>query len=428
LYFCADDYHWIRPTTLKDVQELKSILSKHVAANQIKLVVGNTATGIYPDEKPRFIIDISQIKELNELTEKGDGIFLGAAVPIQDLMELCERVIKQKPADTTAGLRQLAHHAKYIAGIQVRNAGSVAGNIFITKAHSKTGVPFPSDMFTVLASLGSTVTIWSATYEKNQRTFPLTEMPIAEEMPGDAMLLSFHIPFTRTKEFVHTYRIARRPQMAHPIVNAGFRCLIDDEGKIAAMSVVYGGLATCNGKLPQLEQSLKGKPWTEETLKGALEQLKKEVREIIVPMEEEGFTNEYRSQLAEGFFYKFYLYVTKQLTPKAIGALNESAAEEPTRPLSTGMQSYEIDDVLLPLTSPIARRTAISQATGEVKYTHDLSLPAGGYHGVVVTSTHAHARFTFSAGLKATEELLGKEFTGFRGLITVADVPEKGTN
>lgn len=430
LYFHNEQVHWIRPATLAEAQELKTALSQHAGQSQVKLVVGNTATGIYPTEKPRYIIDISHIKELTQLTESKDkdGIVAGAAVAIQDLLEFAEQLIADRPEESTSGLREFASHAKTIAGIQVRNAGSIAGNIFITKSHTRAGVPFPSDLFTVLSALGTTVTIWSATYPGKEKQFAIPDMPIAEELPPDAILLSFRIPYTRKGELVQTYRIARRPQMAHPVVNAGFRCLLDDKNAIAEASIIYGGLATCNGRLPETEHWLIGKSLNDTTLKGALDVLRQEVSKIIVPMEEEGFTNEYRSQLAENFFYKFYLYMLKSTDAKSISAANLSASEKPVRPLSSGMQTFEIDDHLLPLTSPIARRTAVSQATGEVKYTHDIALPPGGFYAAIVISSRPHARFQFKAGLKATEELLKKEFPGFECLVTVEDIPHGGTN
>ncbi len=184
LYFSDGNIHYIRPTSLDEVRELKTILAEHSGAEQIKLVVGNTATGIYPDEKPRFLIDIAHLHELNELRDDEQGIDVGAAVSIQDLMEATEKIIEKKPAAATKGLKQFVEHAQHIAGIQVRNAGSVAGNIFITKAHGKKGSPFPSDLFTVLSALGGTVTIGSKNYEGNAATFDIAGMPAAEDLPG----------------------------------------------------------------------------------------------------------------------------------------------------------------------------------------------------------------------------------------------------
>ena len=62
------------------------------------------------------------------------------------------------------------------------------------------------------------------------KTFPLIEMPDVESLPDDAVILHFHVPYTRPREYVQTHRIARRPQMSHPIVNAGFRFRIDERG------------------------------------------------------------------------------------------------------------------------------------------------------------------------------------------------------
>ena len=45
-------------------------------------------------------------------------------------------------------------------------SGSIAGNIFMTRDHADHGGPFPSDVYTILATLGTTVTIGSQEYEE----------------------------------------------------------------------------------------------------------------------------------------------------------------------------------------------------------------------------------------------------------------------
>jgi xanthine dehydrogenase/oxidase len=435
LHFHDDELHWIRPDTLTEAIELKSIIAQHLGADQVRYVAGNTAAGIYPHERPSFLIDVTRIKELNELTKSDKGIYAGAGVSIQRLMDMATSMLAEhdkkssgQNADSLSGLRMLVEHGKHIAGIQVRNAGSIAGNIFITKSHTKTGTPFPSDLFTVLASLGTAVTVSSKEYEGGEKAFALIEMPIAEDLPPDGLLKSFDIPLLRKNEYHHTYRIARRPQMAHAVVNAGFRCLLSDNRTVVEFHAVIGGLASCNVNMPRTEAWLTRRDWNESTLRGALEVLRDEIHEIIVPMEEEGFTETYRGQLAENFFYKFFLHVSHLIDPSSVGALNVSASEEPIRALSSGMQSFDIDDSMLPLNSPIARRTAISQATGEVKYSHDLPLPPGGCYAEVVLSTRAHARFKFTPELHSIEERLTKEFPGFISIVTIADIPKNGRN
>ena len=53
-------------------------------------------------------------------------------------------------------------------------------------------------------------------------------------------------------------------------------------------------------------------------------------------MDEEGISSEYRRQLAENFFYKFFLHVALAVDPEQVAAANVSAANHHDRPLSLG--------------------------------------------------------------------------------------------
>jgi xanthine dehydrogenase/oxidase len=434
LYFTGSGCEWYRPTTLAEVQQLKQHLVRRAGREQVKLVFGNTAAGVYQQEKPAYLIDISGIAELGQIAEQEAGIQVGAAVPIQKLIDFATEVIARRPAEQTKGLEALKRHALLIAGYQVRCAGSVAGNIFMTRAHAQRGAPFPSDLFTILAALGTTVTIGSQDYEGGRKAFPLIQMPAVEVLPEDAVLLFFHIPYTRPGEYVQTYRLARRLQMSHPIVNAGFRCRINARGEVEAgeISVIYGGLASMIYRAGKTEQFLAGKPWNQETFRSALAVLKQEVEECTGSqheIDEEGISRAYRRRLAESFFYKFFLHVALAVKPEQVARENVSAANHHDRPLSSGTQEHHEYPELYPLTRPIIKRAAFVQATGEVKYTQDVPLPAGGLHAVMVKSGRPHARFAFTkkaAGLDAIQELLRQRYPDFKAFITAADIPPGG--
>lgn len=425
LYFHRENRHWFRPSTLADAQELKALLAAHFGADRVRLVVGNTARAIYPGEEVACEIDISRIVELNEAGRGEDGLIVGASVSIQRLLELADAAIAAEPAERTTGLRELARHGKFLAGLQVRSAGSVGGNIAITKAHTRHGEPFPSDLFTVLTALGATVSVSSSTFEAGERTFGLNELPPLEDLPPDAFLVRFQVPWSEPGERVRTFRVARRPQMAHPIVNAGFRCRLDAEGRSVAgeVVVVFGGLASCNARLPKIEAALAGRRWDSATLREALPVLASEVDSMMIPMEGEGFTTEYRRALALGFFYKFYLHVANEVCPGEIDPVNLSAAARGDRPLSHAQQSFATDPGQESVTRPIVKRAAFAQASGEVRYPQDEPLPQHGLHGVPVLSRRAHARFRFTLPNDRLEALLRSRFPGFRALVTAADVP-----
>jgi xanthine dehydrogenase/oxidase len=434
LHFTGSGREWYRPVTLAEVHRLKRQFVGLAGKQQVKLVFGNTASGVYQQEKPTYFIDISVITELGRIAEQETGIHVGATVPIQHLMDFVTDVIGRRPAEQTTGLRELIRHTAFLAGYQVRCAGSVAGNIFMTRDHAHKGAPFPSDLFTILATLGATIHIGSLDYEDGSRAFPLIEMPDVESLPDDAVILYFHVPYTRSREHVQTHRVARRPQMSHPIVNAGFRFRLDERGYVepGEASVIYGGLDTMTWRARNTETILSGQPINEATLRQALAVLKQEVEDCTRgqhEMDEEGISRAYRRQLAENYFYKFMLHVALAIDPKKIAAANVSAANHHDRPLSHGTQECTEYPELFPVTKPIIKRAAFVQASGEVRYTQDVPLPVGGLHAAMVKSSRAHARFSLTrkaATLEALRELLRQKYPEFKALITVADIPAGG--
>jgi xanthine dehydrogenase/oxidase len=436
LHFTGSGREWYRPTTLAEVYRLKCQSVRREGRDQVKLVFGNTASGVYQHEKPEYLIDISLIEELGQLSEDDTGLQIGACVPIQRLMDFAAEVIARRSAEETNGLRALARHAAFIAGYQVRCAGSVAGNIFMAKDHAHRGEPFPSDLLTVMGALGATVSIGSQEYDDGIREYALMRMPDVDALPEDAVILFFRLPFTRSREYVQTYRVARRLQMSHPIVNAGFRCQLNESGRPVSgqVSIVYGGLDRIAWRAKETERLLAGRPWNQETLQSALAVLKQEIAEITascVPVDDEGISTTYRCQLAENFFYKFFLHVALAIDPSQVSPVSVSAANHYDRPLSHGTQEFAEYPELYPLTKPIIKRAAFVQATGEVKYTQDIPLPTGGVHAAVVKSSKAHARFSLTklaSTREALEELLRRRFRGFEAIITAADIPDGGSN
>jgi len=433
LHFSGHGREWFRPNTLEEVMRLKKQFIKTHGRDSVKLIVGNTASGIYPNEKPLYLIDISRIQALQILEKNEIGITIGATTSIQKLIEFVANVAKEIGSEKGQGLESLIYHGQFIAGLQVRSAGSVAGNIFITRDHASKGGPFPSDLFTVLSALGTKVTISSDQYEDGSKQFDLIDMPATDVLPEDAIIVFFDIPFTNHAEYLQTYRIARRLQMAHPIVNAGFRVCLDetDHVKPKEMTIVYGGLATMICRCSKTEQFLHGKKWNSKTLRTALPILKKEILSVTVPMEEEGITTAYRLQLAETFFYKFFLYVAQKIHPEEVKPEYVSAANHDIRPLSIGTQEYFEYPEMFPLTKPIIKRAAFVQASGEIKYTQDIALPFGGLHGVMVMSSRPHAKFSFTkntSGLLELKKLLRKKFPDFKDFVTAADIPKGGKN
>eukprot|EP01018_Ginkgo_biloba_P033812 Gb_38127 [translate_table: standard] len=76
---------WIRVVSLK---ELYSVLRAYKNKKVVRMVRGNTSTGVYPEFSCDVLIDISHIPALLKTTVSNEGIIIGGAVSISDLMLL----------------------------------------------------------------------------------------------------------------------------------------------------------------------------------------------------------------------------------------------------------------------------------------------------------------------------------------------------
>lgn len=88
LVFSKEGVTWARLTSL---QELYGLL--HGAKNRgdkVRVVRGNTSTGVYKPPSADFIADISEIPDLKKVSVDENGITLGGAVTITDFMDLLD--------------------------------------------------------------------------------------------------------------------------------------------------------------------------------------------------------------------------------------------------------------------------------------------------------------------------------------------------
>src|SRR4029079_6471499 len=135
--------------------------------------------------------------------------------------------------------------------------------------------------------------------------------------------------------------MALREENAHSIVNGGLRVRFGHSGTITEATIVLGGIGPVESHAGSAEQFMIGKPWTDETLSQALSRLREDVaanfnanRQRMSGLPYEGFTEEYKTHLAESYFYQFYVYVAEQIAPGSIPAELRSAGERPVRPVT----------------------------------------------------------------------------------------------
>ena len=480
LYFEGGGYKYYRPLELSEVLNL--LLEFHATQSNVKLLNGNTSIGIYKQDEydPKVLIDVSQIIELTELGYQEDsdaGIVVGGGITIAALKDFLANVNKRHHSSRTRGLVAFEKHLARMAGEQVRSAASVAGNLMLAINHERQGTPFPSDLMTVLTALDATVVLRSPEEPEQDQHFPIWGIPM-DKFPRGFVIMKVLIPFTQKNTLVQTYKVARRLQNSHALVNAGFQCTFDPSTVVTGANLVFGGINRMVFRAAKTGSFLQGKPWTHATYKAAVKILRRDIEAALVPMPDDGVASEYRLGLAESLFFKYFVYVASHIAPQEIPEDEKSAGQPWVRPISRGKHGfvqapYYQGEPLEQRTSSVsmhpgtmkyamlraaAVRTKIdssklkheviavnvlhpasedhehsrvnisarSQATGEAQYTQDMLGMPGLLHAAYVYSTCQDARFDYGPqGPEAILTDLHSQWPGFVAYITANDIPNK---
>ncbi|MBH9576270.1 molybdopterin cofactor-binding domain-containing protein [Inhella proteolytica] len=439
------DSSWRRVLSLA---ELEQALRAHPGPDPLRLVMGNTSIGIYGEPAqdvcygaPFSRIDISEIPELHGRTAGSEGLVLGAATTYTELLEFLDALMGTASEAQRSGLTALRYMAQRTAGRIVRDAASLGGNTMLVVQHVEDGVPFPSDLFTALCGLDAEVDVacpnWSAPRRLGLPAFAEAWRQDPELQRG-AILLRYHVPYTAPRELMRTFKVALREINAHSIVNAGLRVRFGADGRVEQARVVYGGIGPIAFQLHELEQWLQGQAWNAALLAGGLQRVRAAVRsrleatrERMAALPDEGFTDAYRSHLAESFFYQFFIWVAEQVAPESVPPALRSAGQWPLeRPVSRGTQAYQSYPDEYPVNRPYIKAEAFIQVSGEAVYTHDEPLPRHGVEAAPVLAIQPLARFSFrkpgGGAPLAPAELaawLREQHADFVDLVSAQDVP-----
>ncbi len=443
---------WSAPTTL---EELAEILTEKP---DVRLVHANTSYGIYKNEYllNTFYADIRFIPELNAKNKiQNDYLQLSASTTYSSLIEILSDLIKatedtqKKSKSNVTALEALDYMARRTAGRIVRNAATIGGNTMLVLKHipKGTGEPFPSDLFTVLFALDIKISYFQLEKKGQFKAYTKTAQELLNaiianpKLADQIVLSSYEIPLKSANAIVFAQKVALREVNAHSIVNAATHFSINDKAIIESAVVAFGGIAPYPWRAAETEKAMLNKKLELKDIDKLSSILAKEVRKELDLQEKrmsevpnEGFTKEYRTQLAVSFFYKS---IINALVAKGIQIPENltSAAENKWNqwPVSDGVQYYKTQDYKAPVAQPYIKVTAMYQTSGQIHYTHELPVPQQTLNGAFVQSRKALMNYSFAVNDKKVEveELrvhLKKEFPAFSDIITAENVKNGGRN
>ncbi|KAJ8719954.1 hypothetical protein PYW07_011997 [Mythimna separata] len=337
-----DNRLWYR---VQEVKDIFSILNKE-GDDSYMLLNGNTARGVYPiDEYAKVIIDISGIKELKGYTID-QNLIVYAGTTLTEFLEILKTVSKE---DYFGYLQKIYDHILNVAHIPIRNVASIAGNLVIKNQHNW----FASDIFLLLETVGAQVTIQNRFSAKQTLTM---QQFLRVNLRG-YVIWNIMLPPLSDEHRLVTYKVSARSQNAHALVNAGFLYRLTSANIVKSARLVYGALSPKFIHASATEKFLTGKElFTNKTLTAAIKILE---AELVVQENPPEPSVEYRKKVAVGLFYKGLLSLSPQPNLHARYKSGATVLSE-TRPVSRGVQVFETNRAVWPVTQPIMKVEALA--------------------------------------------------------------------
>uniref|UniRef100_A0A0D9WXP8 FAD-binding PCMH-type domain-containing protein n=1 Tax=Leersia perrieri TaxID=77586 RepID=A0A0D9WXP8_9ORYZ len=395
--------------------------------SSVKVVVGNTSTGVYKDQDlyDKYI-DIAGIPELSAIVRKDKGIEFGAATSISKTIEILNQESESMSSPNgSVVFRKLAEHMSKVASPFVRNTASIGGNIILANKYS-----FRSDIATILIGAAATVRLQVSSKTLHVTLEKFLEQPLLDH---STLLLSIFIPhwasdYQRGSGFIfETYRAAPRPLgNAVSYVNSAFLGHISldkssGDNVLTNLRLAFGAYGTEHAiRATKVEEHLTGKKLTASVVLEAVRLL----RETIVPME--GTTHpEYRVSVAVGFLFSFLSPLCKGMTEpvKTLNISEDLVDTDDVRnmPLSSRQETLSGDEYK-PVGDPIKKYKVELQASGEAIYVDDIPAPKNCLYGEFIYSTQPLA---YVKSIKFKDSLASKKVIT---LVGAKDIPTGGRN
>lgn len=390
---------WLRPTT---VAEAFSAMSSGASP-----IAGGSAAGIYSDlamasssAAGKVWVDLNGVEELAAISCDGSNVKIGSTVTWNGFTDFMHDLAASGKAPNSQALKEFADRTGSIAGAQVRNLGTIGGNIAIARNKG-----FLSDWVPPLAALGAKVMV----IDKSKRAQEEDLLAFVQNPePFAGLIIAVLLPLPPQQVVFKSFRVAKRSRNAHALVNAGFAASVAG-GKLAHVSIVLGAVDPKPCHLKNLERAL-GHTSAEELqsgLPGVLSSLAEKVSTDLFPLACE-FGREQTAHIICGFVVKFLSACFGPSLPKEWQSA-EYCLHDMERSSSTLQAFPTPEDLKGPLNKPLPKTSAIDQVTGRAKYTDDVPKPEGTLMGSFILCPEANV-VVQGMDLTPAKQMLGDSF------------------
>jgi xanthine dehydrogenase small subunit len=271
---------YLAPTSVAELLALRAQVP------EAQIVAGCTDVGLWVTKMHmqfRKVLDVTRAEELRQVHHYEHHIAIGAAVTLTDAFAA---LVQQRP--------QLSVFAQRFAGLPVRNAGTLGGNV-------ANGSPI-GDSMPLLIALGAHVVLLSV---RGHREMPLEDFYAGYRknvLAADEVVGWIKVPRPAPTEFLRAYKISKRSDDDISAVCLVIAMRLQD-GVVQQIGIGAGGVAATPARAVQTEAVLRGQAWTLEAAQQATATLRAEFQ----PITDMRASSAYRSEVLGNLMQRFWL-------------------------------------------------------------------------------------------------------------------------
>jgi xanthine dehydrogenase small subunit len=239
---------------------LAALLIDHPEA---RIVAGATDVGLWVTKGLRdlgTVIFIGDIADLKRIEESPDGLTIGAGARYSEAKDALARLHPD-----------LGELIRRIGGLQVRNAGTIGGNI-------ANGSPI-GDMPPALIALGAELVLRKG---GERRSMPLEHFFLSygkQDRRAGEFVESVRIPRPGADTRIRIVKLSKRFDSDISALCGAFVLRLED-GHVAEARIAFGGMAGIPARAPACEAALTGKPWSAAAVEAAALALSQDYRPL----------------------------------------------------------------------------------------------------------------------------------------------------
>jgi CO/xanthine dehydrogenase FAD-binding subunit len=216
---------------------------EHLARAPARILAGGT--DVYPALVDRClrepILDLTGVPGLRGISQEADGFRIGALTTWSDVIR----------ADLPAWFNGLKLAAREVGGVQIQNAGTVAGNICNASP--------AADGTVALLALDADVEVQGARGIRRMGLADFVLGPRSTALEADEIVTAVHVPAPGDRGASDFLKLGARHYLVISIAMVSAVVHVDDEGRVSRAGVAVGACSPVARRLPALEARLIGR-------------------------------------------------------------------------------------------------------------------------------------------------------------------------